>query len=179
MPLRGGLRLSVIALTVGGALAAAPFQVDGSNPDTYGVGCDQDAATLAAGGLRAMLPSTAGAATKSLTASLPLGVTLSSVTLTRRTSGFDQSEVPPAGGTQHYTATLDRTTTLESATLGTDAPLSGDFTKAASGRTLSLSVSCDATPSNSCGGNPVGVDLQKASLKVTDDHPPTAAVGGD
>jgi hypothetical protein len=203
MPLRGGLRLSVIALTLGGslvaagaasandvtlwachgpggeALGAAPFQANGANPDIYGVGCDQNAATPAAGGLDATLPSTAGAANKSLTAALPLNVTLSSVTLTRRTNGFDQTEVPPAGGKQHYTASVDGTA-LESATLGTDAPLTfaPAFTKAAAGRTLSLTVSCDATPSNSCGGNPVGVDLAKAALNVTDSNPPTAAVGG-
>ncbi len=208
MPLRGGLRLSVIALTCAGslgavasaasaddavlwachslsgkALTAAPFLATGTTPTAYGVGCDGDAATIDAGGLRAQLPSATGGASTLLTVTVPPNLTLNSVMLSRRTSGFTPPEggepLAPAveGGTQRYAAKVDGVT-IDSATLGVDGPLNGDVTKPASGRRLDVGVSCDAPINSSCPGNPIGVDLQKVGLAVTDNAAPYAAVGG-
>jgi hypothetical protein len=168
----------------GQPLGTAPFLATGTTPTAYGSGCGPDAGTtIDAGGLRAQLASATGGASRLLTVSVPPDLTLKSVTLSRRTSGFgntdnaDKTAALAAGGSQSYTAKVDGTT-IESATLGSSGPLDGDVTLPATGRRLDVGVSCDAPINDSCPGNPIGVDLQKVGLRATDDSDPVAAVGG-
>lgn len=151
----------------------------------YGVAGDLDAGgcETPAGGLTAHLTSASGGGYASLsvgTPQLPLNVALESVRLTRTTTGFSDQPPEPAQGTQHYAVKAD-STVLESADQGAAATRDGDVTLAlptpAPVNRVTVGVSCDAPINASCAGTPVGVDVKRLGLTVSDDVKPHA-VGG-
>jgi hypothetical protein len=164
---------------LGAGSLTAPTSGDGTT-SSYGGGCatagTQDTAGLAAG-FTTPSPATGSAAAWQLL--VPSGVTLRSVTVTRKTTGFGGT--PVAGGGLSY-ATTASGTTLEAASVedASNAALDGTFNApSVIGSYVRVGVACAAAlncaPPTS---TPVAVGIGAIALGVSDDSPPAGAVGG-
>lgn len=175
MPLRGGLRLSVFAMTcaVGLATASAASANEvvlwgchsgtglplGAGPfdgvEQYGAGCATAAPEIAVGGLRATT-------NKDFTVIVRPNLTLKKVTLARRTSGLGSE-----GGVGRYSATFNGVE-FDGSTTDVSGTVTKDINAAAHAGSLRFSVT----------GAGTAADFSRVGLRVEDNTLPYAAVGG-
>jgi hypothetical protein len=191
MPQRGGLRLSVFALTCavglssaaaasanevtlwachgpdGTPLGAAPF----GGATTFGGGCDTAGTGFDAGGVSAK-PGTNG-----FSLSVPPGLVLKQALITRQTTGLGSE----GGGAGRYSATFKWYTGPNSARVPHSAELDSATTDVSGDATADApdsGLASDGSVQFAITGTGTSADFQRIGLKVDDPSDPTASVGG-
>jgi hypothetical protein len=177
MPLRRGLRLSVVAVGCAGSLAAAGtakandvvlWACHSSSGQALGAGPFAGAATFGTG---CNLPDAGGVEAtpgKDLSLTLPPNLKLEQVLLSRTVSGLGTEQSAGSYAATFKAESDPAATTFDSATLDGTADVSQAVTTTGASGTVKLSITGDGAK----------VDVSRIGFKVADDVAPEAAVGG-